>query len=219
MSFTSGPYSPSPGVDIVAQNPAAGSGNLSSQAAVIKNVSPYLLSVADGSGSVAGLIDPYTTDLVPLSADTGQQLSITPVSLGLSPAASVAPSVYITWFNVSEDVPGNYPYALPLVSIINDVTTPIPVVTVGGMAYASLTGAGETATPGGSTRPAPSRFLTTTATCFFRRLRGPKAARSKSVRRTFSTALAISSRTFLTARSARKMSSLSKPITAAAAAP
>lgn len=152
MSFTSGPYSPVAGQPFTAQNPAAGSGNLSSQAAVVKNVSPYLLQVADGGGSIAGLIDPYTTDLVPLSPTTGQQLEVTPLDLGLLPAASVAPSVFITWWSQQETVPGNYPFALPLTTIINDTSTPIPVVTVGSMAYASLTGPGETETPGALTQ-------------------------------------------------------------------
>ena len=148
MSFTSNPITPVAGEEFIAQNPAAGSGNLSSQAVIVKNVSPYLLSVADGSGSIVGLVDPYTTDLVPLSADAGQQIEVTPTDLGLLPAGSVPPLVYLTWYAQSETVPGNYPFALPLTTIINDSSTPIPVVTVGGMAYASLTGAGETETPG-----------------------------------------------------------------------
>lgn len=152
MSFTSNPITPTAGETFTAQNPAAGAGNLSSQAVIVKNVSPYLLSVADGSGSTVGLVDPYTTDLVPLGANTGQQIEVTPTDLGLLPPGSVPPVIYLTWYAQSETVPGNYPFALPLTTIINDSTTPIPVVTVGGMAYVSLTGAGETATPGDLTQ-------------------------------------------------------------------
>jgi len=152
VPFTSGPYTPVSGEPFLAENPAFSSGNLSSQAAVIKNISPFLLSVADGSGQVAALVDPYTTDLAPLDNETGQQLEITPVNLGLTPAASVPPLVYITWYNVQEQIPGSYPYALPLETIVNDITTPIPVITVGSMAYASLTGPGELVTPGALTQ-------------------------------------------------------------------
>lgn len=148
MSFTSNPITPTAGVAFTAKNPAAGSGNLSSQAVIVKNVSPYLLSVADGSGSTVGLVDPYTTDLVPLEPNAGQSIEVTPTDLGLLPPGSVPPVIYLTWYSAAETVPGNYPFALPLTTIINDSTTPIPVVTVGGMAYVSLTGAGETATPG-----------------------------------------------------------------------
>lgn len=127
MPFTSPPYSPISGTPIQAANPARGGGNVISTAAVIKNISSYLLNVGDGSGATIGLVDPYTTDLVTLSPTSGQALTITPQAIGLVPPQTVSVEIYVTWFQSGEPVPGNFPYALPLSS----------QVSVGGLSVAT----------------------------------------------------------------------------------
>ena len=152
MPFTSGPYSPVAGEPFNATNPAVTTGALTTQAVVITNVSPYLLNVATGAGKTSAIVSPYTTDEVTLSPTAGQTLTITPIDLGLTAVASLPPVIYATWYSSAETVAGSYPYALPIISIVNDSTTPIPVVSVAATAYASLTGPGETAAPGDLTQ-------------------------------------------------------------------
>jgi hypothetical protein len=128
VTQTSGPYSPVLGSAIQARSPLQGSGNVQSIAAVVKNVSPYLLEVSSGAGSLVGLVDPYTTDVVALDPEAGQQLSILPTGIGLVPPQTVSSQVWVTWYQSGEQVPGAYPYALPLSSQIS----------IGGLSYQTV---------------------------------------------------------------------------------
>lgn len=114
MSQTSGPYPPVLNQIIEAQNPLQGSGNVQSVAVVIKNVSPYLLEVATGGGSLTALVDPFTSDIVVLDPTAGQQLAITPTSIGIVPPPGVMGAIYATWYQAGEIPAGTYPFAIPL---------------------------------------------------------------------------------------------------------
>lgn len=139
MSFTSAPFTPVVGVTTSQKNPAQGSGNLPNQAISIKNISPYLLNVADASGSTVLLIDPFTTDIAYVDAETGAEIQITPVAIGISNPQTVSPSIYLTWFGPYEKVPSGYPYGLPGASqlaasleTLGAILTGIPVPLIGG---------------------------------------------------------------------------------------
>ena len=112
MPFVAGPFVPALGVEIRAENPALGGGNVSSVTAVVKNISPYLLQVASGEGSTIALIDPFTSDAVPLDPQAGQSLSLTPLSVGLINLQTVTPKIYVLFFQQTEPVSGNYPYSV-----------------------------------------------------------------------------------------------------------
>ena len=112
MAFVAGPYTPALGVEFRAENPAIGGGNVSSVAAVVKNISPLLLSVSSGEGAVVGLIDPFTTDLISLDAQAGQILNITPMSVGFLNLQTVTPTVYVTFYQGAEAPTGTYPYSI-----------------------------------------------------------------------------------------------------------
>lgn len=112
MPFVAGPYVPSLGAEIRAENPALGGGNVSSGTAVVKNISPFLLQVASGEGSTIALIDPFTSDAVPLDPQAGQSISLTPLSVGFINLQTVTPKIYVLFYQQSEPVSGNYPYSV-----------------------------------------------------------------------------------------------------------
>jgi len=112
MSFTAGPIALSAGVPVVENNPGANSGNLSSQAAVIVNLSPYELVVSSGAGATVKVIDPMTRDLVPLDAEAGQQIVIDPLVLGTLVTPTSLSECFVTWYQAGENVPGSYPSAI-----------------------------------------------------------------------------------------------------------
>lgn len=110
MPTTSGPFSPTANVPIVVNNPAQGSGNAPSSAAVIVNLSPFELVVSSGSGAVVGLVDPFTRNIIPLD-EAGQQLTMDPLPVGLS-NLGVTNTIYVQWYGASESPPGSYPSAI-----------------------------------------------------------------------------------------------------------
>ena len=112
MPFTSGPFTPVRDTEIGVNNPALGGGNVSSVAAVIRNVSSFLLKVSGGSGNTLGQIEPFTTDSVPLDPDADQRITLLPQSLGFINLQTVVPTIYVTWFQQGEDVPGVFPYGV-----------------------------------------------------------------------------------------------------------
>lgn len=112
MSYTAGPITLSAGVPVVRNNPAVNSGNLSSQAAVIVNLSPFELIVSSGAGNVVAVIDPMTRDLVALDPTSGQQITIDPLALGGLQSPVTISECFVTWYQAGEKVPGNYPTAI-----------------------------------------------------------------------------------------------------------
>lgn len=115
MPSVSGPFTPTAGVAIQTQNPLQGSANVPTKYAVVKNISPFLLTVSTGAASSTALIDPYTTDLIPLDPSSGQELSIMPEAVGALVLQSLTNAVYVTWYQGAGDSPGgNYPAPVPL---------------------------------------------------------------------------------------------------------
>ena len=112
MSSTEGPIYPFRDQSFDARNPFLGSGNVVSQAVVIKNVSSYILEVASGTGKLLTIVDPFTTDLVSLGGDVSQELTITPRSQGFINLQTVIPAIYLTWYQDGEEIPGAYPYGV-----------------------------------------------------------------------------------------------------------
>lgn len=137
MSFTSGPIPVSlTGQPLTVQNPAQGSGNLSSIAAVVVNLSPYELVVKSGAGTL-GVIDPYTRDLIPLDP-VSQQLEIDTLSIGGQPYPGTTPELFIMWYQNGESIPGNYPtpIALPNAAISGALTNGMyEAIPAGGLLF------------------------------------------------------------------------------------
>jgi len=109
MSYTAGPIQLAAGVTVTQSNPASNSGNLSSQAAVVVNLSPFELIISSGAGNVIAVVDPFTRDLIPLDPEAGQQLIIDPLALGVLIAPTSLAQCFVTWYQAGEKVPGNYP--------------------------------------------------------------------------------------------------------------
>lgn len=109
MSFTAGPFTPAANTPITVKNPSAGSGSLISFAAVIVNISGFELIVGTGVGAITGLVDPFTRDIVYLSAEAGQQLTIDPVDLGFTGPAGISPRIYVIFYLSNEPVPQALP--------------------------------------------------------------------------------------------------------------
>jgi hypothetical protein len=108
MSFTVGPLAVAAGVPRTLTNPAAGAGNLTSDSVVVVNLSPFELIITGGIGTF-GVVDPYTRDLVTLDPEAGQQIVITPMSIGTLATPGPSPVIFATWYQATEGAPGNYP--------------------------------------------------------------------------------------------------------------
>jgi hypothetical protein len=124
MPRSSGPYTPRAGVPFNISNPAASGGNLVTAEAIIVNLSPFELQISAAEGMVIALIDPFTRDGVPLDT-TSQQLVVTPLSIGFTPPAGVAPTIYVLWYGPQERVPS---------------ALPAPVVPYGNLQQVSVVG-------------------------------------------------------------------------------
>lgn len=118
MPFLEGPFTPAAGVPIQAKNPVLGSGNVESSGIDVRNYSPFLLQISNGSGSSIALIDPLTRDWVPLDATAGQLVTVTPVDVGVVSPGTVQPLLYIMWYQSSETPPVNLPIALGSTQVV-----------------------------------------------------------------------------------------------------
>ena len=118
MPFLEGPFTPEDGVEIQAKNPVLGSGNVNSIGIDVRNYSPYLLQISNGSGSAIALIDPLTRDWVPLDATAGQLVTITPIDVGVVSPGTVSPVLYIMWFQSGEKPGVNLPIPLGSTQVV-----------------------------------------------------------------------------------------------------
>lgn len=130
MSFTSGPFTPVAGVPFNVTNPAAGAGNLSSAAAVIVNLSSNELVIASGAGQTTGLIDPFTRDIVMLSSDAGQEITIDPLNIGFTGPIGINPLIYVIWYLPGEVLPAALPAPIVPYGNLQSVSIPAGVFLV-----------------------------------------------------------------------------------------
>jgi hypothetical protein len=118
VPYLDGPLTPVAGVALQSQNPLLGSGNVTTIGADIRNISPFLLEVTNGSGTNIGLIDPFTRDWVPMDPTAGQLLTITPVDVGFVAPGTVVVSVYIMYYQAGETPPTNLPIPLGATQVV-----------------------------------------------------------------------------------------------------
>lgn len=145
MPSSSGPFTPAIGVPITITNPAAGAGNLMSAYGVIVNISPYELLISSGESRLAALVDPFTRDGLELGP-AGQQLIITPISVGFTPPAGVTPTIYVLWYLPSETAPA---------------ALPAPIVPYGNLQTVSVAGVAQTVPSWGASGSTPWAQQTT----------------------------------------------------------
>lgn len=131
MPTTSGPFTPTLELPLNLNNPSQGSGNTSTSAIVIVNVSPFELQIQSGSGLIIGLIDPFQRASVPLDPDAGQQVTITPTSIGFSGPVGVVPTIYVQWYGPNEQVPGGLPVPIVPFGNLQTVAVAGPVLSLG----------------------------------------------------------------------------------------
>lgn len=140
--YVTGPYTPVVATLIRADDPAVYT--QASVAVQVQNDSGFPLLVVTGGQQAA--IPPFVAATMALNGSN--EVDITPST----PPITSAGTIVLVWL-LDGDVNPVSDGPLPgSVVVINDISNPIPVTTVGSTAYLSLTGPGETATPGDLTQ-------------------------------------------------------------------
>lgn len=141
MPTPSGPFTPSPGSLITVRNPAAGAGAGSAGEVVIVNISPYELVVSSAEQGTAAVVDPFTRDRILVDLSAEPEITIDPLSIGFTPPAGVAPTIYVLWYLRNEPAPGQ--------------ALPAPIVPYGNLQSVSIVGTANVDVVAGIANPLP----------------------------------------------------------------